>query len=156
FARAEPLFRQALETHEQAGPVEAPASYAYSENLAEVYRARGEFPKAETVLLKVQEILRRSTEPLPPPWTGLLGSLASVYYRQGDYAKAEQLARQIQEIHKRGQGDKDISSARDLTVLAELHRCRGEYAKAEPLYRQALAFFKEAHGEHHPSYALTQ
>ena len=105
YAKAEPLYRQALEIRKQTLGEKHPA-YAESLNtLAVLYMARATTPRP-AALAKALEIRKQALGENSPWYAESLNDLAWVYKHRGDYAKAEPLMRQALEIRKQTLGEK--------------------------------------------------
>ncbi|MCC6124948.1 MAG: CHAT domain-containing protein, partial [Pirellulales bacterium] len=153
YAKAEPLFRQALEIFKKVLCEAHPAYADGLNNLAALYYSMGEYAKAEPLLRQALEIRKKVLGEAHPDYAQNLNNLAALYESMGEYAKAEPLFRQALEIFKKVLGEAHPAYAAGLNNLAALYYSMGEYAKAEPLLRQALEIRKKVLGEAHPHYA---
>jgi tetratricopeptide (TPR) repeat protein len=59
YAKAEPLFKKALETRQKVLGRENPTTAESLNNLAELYRAVGDYAKAEALLKEALEIYQK-------------------------------------------------------------------------------------------------
>jgi tetratricopeptide (TPR) repeat protein len=153
YARAEPLYRQAMEiTKDAIG--EKTTEYAYDLTaLANLYSRYGDYARAEPLFRQALEI-RKKLSPRHRDLATSLDRLASVYEAQGDYARAEPLYRQAMEINKR-LGESHLNYAVSLNNLGLLYLRQGDYARAELNLRQALEISKDALGEAHLHHGIS-
>jgi CHAT domain-containing protein len=119
-------------------------------NLADVYKAKGEYAKAEplyqrALLIRDKELGREHLDV-----TYSLEKLADLYYKMGNYAKAEPLYLRALLIREKVLGTEDLDVATSLNDLAALYYREADYAKAEPLYQRALAIFEKIFGSEDP------
>jgi tetratricopeptide (TPR) repeat protein len=144
YARAEPLFKEALEIRRRALPAGHPDIAKSLNNLAGLHRDRGEYARAEPLYKQALEIDRRAL-PAGHPYVAVgLNNLAGLYMDTGEYARAEPLYKQALEISRKAlpAGHPEIASG--LGNLASLYLHMGEYARAEPLFKQALEIDRRA------------
>jgi CHAT domain-containing protein/Tfp pilus assembly protein PilF len=139
YARAEPLFRQAVEIMKRARGESHPDYARALNDLTELYRIRGDYARAEPLLRRVVEIVKQAQGESQPEYARALGGLAAMYQAKGDYAAAEPLLRRALEIVAAASGASGPDHARALNDLANLYRDKGDDARALALYRQTLA-----------------
>ena len=153
YARARPLYEQALAiTREALG--ERHPDYAQSlNNLAALLSATGDYARARPLYEQALAIRKKVLGERHPSYATSLNNLAWLLQAQGDYAAAKPLYEQALAIRKAVLGERHPDSAGSLNNLAVLLQAQGDYAAAKPLYEQALAIRKEALGERHPDYA---
>ncbi|HEY5314472.1 MAG TPA: tetratricopeptide repeat protein, partial [Pirellulales bacterium] len=102
YARAEPLYRQAMDICKKALG-EAHPSYATSlNNLAGLYKILGDYARAEPLYRQAAEILKKALGEAHPNYAGSLNNLAGLYQSMGDYARAEPLYRQAAAVTLEG------------------------------------------------------
>jgi CHAT domain-containing protein/tetratricopeptide (TPR) repeat protein len=89
LARAEPLYRQALEITKQALGEKHPDCATKLSNLAEVYRKMGEQARAEPLYQQALEILKDSRGDRHPDYALTLSNLGLLYKSMEDYTRAE-------------------------------------------------------------------
>jgi CHAT domain-containing protein/Flp pilus assembly protein TadD len=154
YAKAEKLYKQALQIQKQLLGEQHPIYAQGLSNLATMHRARGESAQAERLYRQVVEIRKKLLGERHPDYARSLNNLAAVYLDRRDYAKAEPLCRQAMDIRKHALGEQHPDYARSIHNLAALHHAGADYAKAEPLYRQSLAILKQGLGDEHPDCAL--
>ena len=121
-------------------------------DLAKLYRALGQYSKAEPCYLAAMEIHKRIFGEESEQYANSLTCLGLLYRDTGDYAKAELLYLKAAEIHKRASGGTSRGYADSLNALGLLYGEMGEHAMAERLFRRALDVMREAVGQSHPSY----
>ena len=157
YAKAEPLYPPSPGDH-QAALGENHPDYATSlNNLATLYKAMGDYTKAEPLCRQVApwQIRKRRrwarTTPTMPPKPEQPGCRAVRGHgrlREGRAALPPSPGDQEAVL-----GENHPDYAISLNNLARLYKAMGDYAKAEPLYRQALEIRKRVLGENHPDYA---
>ena len=155
YARAEPLFREAIEIEQRTGDRNNPTNYTTLNNLARVYQALGDYARAEPLYRRALEISGANTAEKHPRHAVRLNNLGGLYLEMGDYAKAEPLLQRAREISKRTLGENHPEYVATLNNLAELFQQAGDYAKAEALLREAVAITTRALSENHPLYATS-
>jgi CHAT domain-containing protein len=155
FAKAEPLFVEALRIRRELLGEKHPGCAESMHNLAILYASQGQFAKAEPILVGALAITRESLGEKHPYYANSLNNLASLYRSQGLYTKAEPLYLETLKIRKASLGEKHPDYAETLDNLARLYWAMGLYAKAEPLYLDALRIRKATLGEKHSDYAAT-
>ena len=155
YAKAEPLYRQALEINKDNFGEEHPTVARSLNNLALLYQTMGNYDKAEPLLRQSLDIYKNILGENHPDYATLLNNLASLYHDKGDYAKAEPLFKQALEIGKEVLGENHPDYATSLNGLASLYCDKGDYTKADFFFNQALKIRKEVLGDKHPDYATT-
>jgi CHAT domain-containing protein len=155
FDEARPLVERALEVREKSLGPEHPDVAASLNNLAELYRAKGDYAKAEPLHQRALAIREKALGPDHPDVAGSLNNLAILYRDKGDHVKAEPLYQRALAIGEKALGPDHPFVATSLTSLAILYRAKGDYAKAEPLYQRALAIREKALGPDHPFVAYS-
>ena len=167
YAKAEPLYQQALEIYKKVFGPKHPATAAILNNLAGLYdnmgdytkaeplyqQAKGDYAQAEPLYQQALEICKKALGPEHTYTASSLSNLAGLYDEMGAYAKAEPLYQQALEIDQKVFGPESPSTAEILNNLGFLYAHTGDYAKAEPLLRQALQIFTKALGSEHPNTA---
>jgi CHAT domain-containing protein/Tfp pilus assembly protein PilF len=155
YARAEPLYQQALAIRKTALGENHPGYALSLNNLALMYESMGDYARAEPLLKQALAIDKIALGENHPGYATDLNNLAGLYKSMGDYARAEPLLKQALAIDKTALGENHPGYATDLNNLALLYQSMGDYARADPLFQQALAIRKTALGEDHPSYATS-
>ena len=103
YAKAEPLFRQALEIRKQV--LGEKSDYATSlHNLAGLHESMGDYAQAALLLQQALDIFKQVLGEKHPKYATSINNLAELYSEMGDYAKAEPLYRQALEIRKQALG----------------------------------------------------
>ena len=133
----------------------APDSAASLNNLAVLYKAMGEYAKAEALYQEALRICQKILGPEHPSTATSLNNLAGLYDEMGEYAKAEPLYQEALRICQKVLGPEHPDTAASLNNLALLYNHMGEYAKAEPFYREALQIWQKVLGPEHPSTAAS-
>ena len=136
YAKAEPLYRRALEIYKELLGEEH-LQYATSlHSLAVLYTSQGNYAKARAFHCYGQalEIYKKVLGEKNPEYALGLSNLATLYFSQRNYAKAEPLHRQALEIRKGSLSrEKHADYAASLNNLAQNYiTCKGATAKAEP------------------------
>ena len=127
---------------------------ACSANLAEAYRATGQFAKAEP---QFSQVIAKSRQILGATHPGLaryLTSCGELCRLTGDSARAEAMHAEALRIFRKSLGDKDPDLGVALNNLGLLHLDAGRPRQAEPLFTQAMEILAGTDGNHHPSYAI--
>ena len=153
YAKAEPLFRRALEIEEKVlGSYHSDVADCFN-NLAGLYRNQGKYAEAEPLYKGVLEIREKILGPEHPDVAQSLDNLAGLYRNQGKYAEAEPLYKRVLEIREKILGPEHPDVAQSLDNLAGLYRNQGKYAEAEPLYKRVLEIYERVLGPDHPEIA---
>jgi len=163
YARAEPLYERALGIYSKlsntaqsqenrnaaAGNVAATLN-----NLAELYKYRGEYSRAEPLYQSALTICIKLRGEQNSSVANTLNNLADLYRMKGDYARAEPLFRRALAIYvKINPEDPDVALA--MSNLAAVYASKGDNARAEPLYLRALAIREKVLGPQHRDVAIT-
>jgi CHAT domain-containing protein/tetratricopeptide (TPR) repeat protein len=143
YARAEPLYRQALAIHKESLGEKHPDYATGLNNLALLYHDMRDYSKAEPLYRQALAITKQALGEKHPDYGNSLGNLATLYRAMGDYAKAEPLHRQALAIFKEALGEKHPDNAAALSNLALLYRAMGDYAQAERFLRQGLEISRD-------------
>jgi tetratricopeptide (TPR) repeat protein len=130
YAKAEPLYRRALEVREKALGAEHPGTAMSLNNLAELYKTNGEYAKAEPFLLRALAIREKALGPEHPDTATSLNNLAGLYRAMDDYAKAEPLLRRALAICEKTLGPEHPFTAGNLSNLAILDMDLGKAGDA--------------------------
>ena len=136
YAEAEKHFAAALKIAEESP--DQPARLATSlNNLAALYKAQGDYAKAEPLHKRSLAIRQKALGPDHPSVATSLNNLAELYRTQGDYAKAEPLYNRSLVILEKALGPDHPNVAASLENLAGLYRATKRGAQAEALERRA-------------------
>jgi CHAT domain-containing protein/Tfp pilus assembly protein PilF len=155
YAKAEPLYVQAMEIRRGSVGEEHPRYATSLNNLASLYQSMGEYAKAELLYVQALKIRKRVLGEEHPDYARSLNNLAGLYEAMGEYAKGEPLFVQATQIQKRVMGEEHLSHAWSLNNLGALYVSMGQYAKAAPLCVKATDIEKLVLGEEHPAYATS-
>jgi tetratricopeptide (TPR) repeat protein len=153
YARAEPLFRRALEITEKALGPKDPEMAGGLNNLAFLYDAQGQYGKAEPLYERALAIWEEALGPEHPNVATGLSNLAMLYNAQGQYSRAEPFCQRALVIRRKVLDPEHPEVATSLNNLALLYDAQGQYSEAEPLYERALAIWEKALGPEHPNTA---
>jgi CHAT domain-containing protein len=153
YARAEPMFREALAITKKARG-ENHADYAQMlNNLAWLYQETRDFPRAESTHREAMAIRKKALGTDHLTYAHSLNNLAALYQAMGDYARAEPMLREALAIKEKALGVDHPDYVQSLNNLALLYWATGDFARAEPMRLEALATIKKTEGENHADYA---
>ncbi len=155
YAKAEPLFQQALSFVENTRGPDDPETATSLNNLGELYKMTGNFAKAEPLLKRALEIKEKALGPEDTGAALSLYNLGVLYGYMGEYTKAEPLLKRSLEIREKTAGPEAAATAASLNDLAVIYYKTGDYAKAEPLYQRALSIREKVLGPDAPDTATT-
>ena len=150
YAKAEPLYQEALRIRQKVLGPEHPDTALSLNNLGTLYQDMGEYAKAEPLYQEALRIRQKVLGPEHPDTAESLNNLAALYWAMGEYAKAEPLYQEALRIRQKALGSEHPDTAASLNNLAVLYWAMGEYAKAEPLLQEALRIWQKALGPEHP------
>ena len=163
YTRAEPLYERALGIYSKLSNTAqsqdnrnaATGNVAATlNNLAELYKNRGEYARAEPLYQSALTICVKLRGEQNSSVANTLNNLADMYRAKGDYARAEPLFRRALTIYvKINPEDPDVALA--MSNLAAVYATKGDNARAEPLYLRALAIREKVLGPQHRDVALT-
>ncbi len=125
------------------------------DNLARLYKAQGQYAKAEPLYGRALAIFEKSFGPEHPNVAIHLNNLAGLLSATNGLAEAEPLYRRALAITEKSFGPENPNVAIHLNNLALLLRATNRLAEAEPLYRQVLrilAEFGHRTGHEHPHF----
>ncbi len=147
------MLQRALAIREKALGPEHALVVELLNSLANTYKGRSEYAKAEPLYQRALAIREKTLDPEHPNVALSLNNLANLYMAKGDYVKAEPLYQRSLAIREKTLGPEHPDVANSLTNLAILYVSKGDYAKAEPLYQRALAIQEKTLGPEHPNVA---
>jgi tetratricopeptide (TPR) repeat protein len=150
YARALPLYEQALEIRQTVLGENHPDTASSLNNLAMLYYSEGDYARALPLFEQALAIRQTVSGENHPETASSLNNLAELYRSQGDDASALPLYEQALKIKQTVLGENHPDTAISLNNLARLHESQGDYARALPLYEQALKIFQQALGDEHP------
>ncbi|MBI4747226.1 MAG: tetratricopeptide repeat protein [Acidobacteria bacterium] len=122
--------------------------------LAELYRIKSDYAKAEPLYQRSLLIMEKSLGPDHPNVAKTMNNLAVLYQARGDFLRAEALYQQSLGIYEKALGPDHTWVASILNSLAVLYRTRGDYDRPELLYQRCLAIKEKALGPDHPEIAI--
>ncbi|MBI4748668.1 MAG: CHAT domain-containing protein [Acidobacteria bacterium] len=155
YDQALPVAQQALDKAEKIfGPEHALIAESLN-NLAQVYKAKGEYTNAELLLVKSLAMYEKVLGSEHLSVAGSLHNLAALYNDKGEYTRAEPLYVRSLTIREKALGTEHILVANTLNSLAVHYLAKGDYPQAEPLLARALAIREKLLGAEHPSVAVS-
>ena len=119
------------------------------EELGDIYRIKGDFEKAEPLLLRAQTIFEKTLGPDHEETATCLTFLALLYDSKDDFVKAEPLLVRVLAIYEKALGPDHSYVATSLNNLAKFYMNRGDYEKARSLFRRSLAIYEKTLGPGH-------
>src|SRR6266511_3639080 len=137
------LYERALAIWEKALGPDHPQVTLSLDNLASLYRAKGDNTKAEPLAQRALAIKEKALGPEHPDVALSLNNLVMIYQQRVDYSKAEPLAQRALTISEKTLGPEHFGVAHCLNNLGDLYLGRGEYEKAEPMFQRALAIWEK-------------
>ncbi|HMZ78508.1 MAG TPA: CHAT domain-containing protein [Acidobacteriota bacterium] len=141
--------QHALTLAEQTFPPDH-ALIAYClEELGDIYRIKGDFEKAEPLLLRAQAIFEKTLGPDHEDTATCLSILAALYDTKDDFVKTEPLLVRALAIYEKVLGPDHSYVATSLNNLARFYMNRGNYEKARSLFRRSLAIYEKTLGPEH-------
>jgi tetratricopeptide (TPR) repeat protein len=153
YDESRPAAERALELREKALGPESPDVAVSLNNLAIIYRDKGDYAKAEPMFQRALDIREKVFGPNHPEVARALSNLASLYLDKGDYARAEPLLINARDIRMNTLGPEHPDSAAALSSLAILYSYKGDYAEAERLFQRTLDIREKVFGPNHPEVA---
>jgi eukaryotic-like serine/threonine-protein kinase len=114
--------------------------------IGEVYRALGQFQKAEEMHREARDLQGKAVGPKRRDVAASLTELGFVLRDEGRFEDAEALQREALDLRRKLYGDGHPEVAWSLNNLALVLRSRGKLAEAEKLHRQALAMQRSSIG----------
>ena len=122
YAKAEPLFQEALRIRQKVLGPEHPDTATSLNNLAVLYQDMGEYAKAEPLFQEALRIRQKVLGPEHPDTATSLNNLAVLYQDMGEYAKAEPLFQEALRIRQKVLGPEHPDTAKSLNNLAALYQ----------------------------------
>lgn len=153
YREALPLYRKALQIHEQQLGADHPTVATSLNNLAGLYHDQGRYGEAETLYLRSLQIDEQVYGAVHPKVATSLSNLALLYKIQGRYDEAAPLYQRSLKIYEQVYGPDHLDVAITLNNLANLYYAQGIYSEAEPLYWQSLHIREQQLGASHPDFA---
>jgi tetratricopeptide (TPR) repeat protein len=150
YARAEPLYRSALQIRQQAlGAADSLVAEVWN-NLGFLCLQQGKYREAETWLEKAFEVWENSTASDVAYAAVALNNLAMLRRIQGGLDAAESLYQRALTAEEKVFGPEHPEVASTRMSLAALYRARGKGGQAMETYRQALAVLEKTVGAQDP------
>lgn len=153
-ARAESLYRRALEIAERAGGAQYPLRMHALGSLATLLSDEGRHAEAERTFREALQLRRTAFGDRHRAVAEGLGHLAGELRAQGRLAEAERLHREALGIWRDALPADHPAVAGAAVNLAEVLVDRGRYDEAETLFHEALAIRRRALGEGHGAVGL--
>lgn len=145
-----PLAERALQLREQALGAQHPEVIVTLNRLANLYRDRREFARAEPLYLRALTIAEQQPAPGHPDLAQLFNDLGTFYIFKNDLAQAEARLRRALEIWEQTLGPEHPNLARALTNLGRVYDQKGEPAQAKTSLQRALAIRERELGAEDP------
>jgi len=123
--------------------------------LGMVYERLGQFPQADSILVRALALQRSALGPQHPDVASTLDHLGIVRRRTGHYAQAESLHREALAMQKRVYGPEHARIAETLNNLAFLMPYLGRAQETADLYREVFTMRRRVLGAEHPEVANT-
>jgi len=155
YARALPLYEQALAIHQTVSGENHPETARSLNNLAGLYYSQGDYDRTLPLFEQALAIRQTVLGENHPDTAQSLNNLAELYRLQGDYARALPLYEKALAIRQTVLGENHPNTATSLNNLAGLYRSQDDDARALHLYEQALAIRQTVLGATHPNTALS-
>ncbi|XRB10325.1 EF-hand domain-containing protein [Pseudoscourfieldia marina] len=149
YAKAEPLYREALDGCRRVLGDAHPQTLASISGLAILLSDQGKYAKAEPLYREALDGCRRELGDTHPRTLGSINNLAGLLSDQRKYADAEPLLREALDGYRRELGDAHPDTLMSINNLAMLLSAQGKYADAEPLLREALDGRRRELGDAH-------
>ncbi|HEX3657984.1 MAG TPA: tetratricopeptide repeat protein [Pirellulales bacterium] len=121
--------------------------------VAGLYRALGDYAKAEPLYAALPELIRKTKGELHPDYVIALQNLASLDESQGKYQEAESNYDMALAAARKFDKDENRQVPIVLGNLAYVYIATGRYEQAESMFRQAIAIRKKLEGARSPGYA---
>jgi serine/threonine-protein kinase len=150
YEEAEAELRKAIAVRETLPGVER--NLLFSESyLADVLRARGRFPEAETLYLETLSRQREVCGSDDGDTLKTAGGLAELRVLEGDLEAAEALIGEILELQVRARGEGHPDTLQTLTCLARIRNEQGRFDEAIEVAQRAVEAGTAALGRDHPA-----
>ena len=153
--QAQSTIQQAVDKAEQALGPQHPALAESLNNLASLYKVRGDYPKAESLVQRALAINEKAWGPNHPAVGVSLNILATFYLERGNFPKAEPLFRRALDIREHASNPNQQEIAQTLSNLGTLFASKGDFVSAEQFYQRAVPLFEQSVGPDHPELAVT-
>jgi tetratricopeptide (TPR) repeat protein len=127
-----------------------PLTLLVTSYLADLYKDKGDYPRAEALLTHTLEIQRQVLPEQHPDTQHTMNSLAQVLRDLGKYMQAEALFSQTLESRRRLLGDGHRDTLQTKGDMAELYFADGRYGEAEAIFSQVVEARRRVLGREHP------
>lgn len=145
FNKANELLSEALKRKQAEGEPDVETANLMV-NVAQVYMARRQYPKAKQMLEQALEIEKTQLGEDSTFVAGTMKNLAIVYYQTGEPRKAEELFKKALDINNRFNASDSLFGAEIMNALAILYGNEQHFDQALPLATKALAIRKKMLG----------
>lgn len=153
FPEAIVQLQEAARAREAALEPSAPELFDTYYELAQAYRATGEWTLADSLFRRVLRAREAAFGVNSAEASRPLGALALVRWRQGELQAAESLFLRAVHINEASLDPDDLRLARDLMGLGIVYWSQGRLDEAEPMLRRALEIRESRLGAFHPELA---
>ncbi|MGH7524380.1 MAG: tetratricopeptide repeat protein [Gemmatimonadales bacterium] len=153
FAQAEHHDSVALALRQQLEGATGPAAVMGLSTLGELYIARGDLGRADTVIHRALELERADSSRPDSMLASLTGSLGSLAHLRGDPKTSERYHRAALSMRRHLYGDNADLVAYSLNDVAVTLGEQGKFGEAEPLHREAIAIVRRNHTDPTPELA---
>jgi len=150
YARAEPLFSQALNIRRRVLGDKHPDTLVSMSSLGRTLSVEGRYPEAERLLRNALALQQGVLGPEHPDTLATEQRLANVITGEGNIADAEKLTRQALESRRRVLGVDHADTLESMDDLAWILLAQQRYAEAERVQRDALNVEERVQGAENP------
>lgn len=114
-----------------------------SNNLADLYFQKGDYPRAERLLIELVTLADGLASTNPGLAAGARNNLGVVYAHEGKYALAESMLKEALRLREAVKGPDDPEVGVTLTYLGEVKFRKSEYTEAANMYERALSILNK-------------
>ncbi len=150
LAKAELLYRRALEARERMLGLEHPGTLVSMNELGLLLDHRNKLDEAESLIRGALGVMERRLGPDDPGVLALASNLGYILEGRGDLTEAEALFRRVLETRERVLGSEHADTLTSIGNLGNLLESRGDVEGAEAFYRRALETRARVLGARHP------
>jgi len=150
FARAESLYRRALNIRERHWGLNHPQLAESLNDLGVVLKDRGQLQAAESFLTRAVDMRRTLPGNSPEDLAISIEELGRLLREQGRLLEASSLFEQGLKIRRRIYGDRHSETLSSLNSVAMMQRDLGDAHSALGLFRELVAGYREVKGSRHP------
>jgi CHAT domain-containing protein/Tfp pilus assembly protein PilF len=137
---------KALTLREQLFGAEHGAVADALRQMAQIYAAKAEYPRAEAAYLRALSIREKVSGPNSDEVFELSNNLGAMYFNMGELDKAEHFMEQARDLQQNLSGAEDLMKARVLNNLALVYYGKSDFDRAAPLFEHALAIEEQKFG----------